>query len=702
MNYRLVIGFLAVSAALSGCKDGSGDTGPIVGRNLFVDGGALSISFPHDVTATEAAARTLRTLDPRYTIQKVRWFFPSRPDKTYNSNPLAHANIDYAHAAGLTGAGQTIAFIDEGFRQGHQEFTGKTISTPGGGFDPGFADHGTNVASIAAGSATVGDIIGVAPGADLQFGSYDSFAHMTAANNQARSLGAIVQNNSWGYDVDYSREAFDDVFRSTGGQNYLASLRELARDTVIVFAASNSESDTRADLMSALPRAMPELERTWITVVNAVPKRRRGRITGADRISAGCFEAAAWCMAADGTWTAASSTSDSSYRFVTGTSMAAPMVSGAVALLAEAFPTLSAEELRARLLASANNKFYRHTGYVAFARGVRHGYNEEYGHGFLDMRAALMPIGGSFMPVRRGARVRVDQPIVATGGMAGNALARRLAEHDVQVVDGMGAGFELPASILTAEAVESSGRDTVMDLVTGSADASIFQAFPDYIEGQQLEIDTGDTRIAVLVPANGSSENIGISVLRDFSEDLPGVSLGLTAMQESDSYVGMRSLVEGDRIGGTHVAATLGLDLPFSDRHGLQLTGTLGVAMPQGDMPAMEMSTVNFNAMGISYAGRDVMSAGDRVSMGVSLPQVVHSGVAKVVLPTARGNGSTRFASLDVPLAPEQRQVDLTMTYAVPVAANAEVSFSAIHTLNEDHISGRRDTGAGIGFALRF
>jgi hypothetical protein len=702
MNRRFVFCVLAAGVALAGCKSGSPEA-RIDGKNLFVTRSALTAFFPHDVTLTEATANTLRTIDPRYTIQKVAWSFKSDPGTVYRSNPLAHANVDYAHAAGLTGAGQTIAFVDEGYLTTHQELTGKTITMPAGIYAPGIDDHGTATTSIAAGTGAVGDMIGVAPGADLQLGSFNSFESMTAATKQAMSVGAIVQNNSWGYDITFSQSNYERVFGSPEGKAYISSLRDLAKGSVIVFSASNIEGNTKADLMSALPSALPELEKSWITVINAVPTFKGSKIKGGKLVSAKCLDAAAWCMAADGTWTAATGTGNADYDFVTGTSMAAPMVSGAVALLAEAFPSLNGKELRARLMASANNSFYKHTGFVAFAPGIKHGYNETYGHGFLDLKAALLPIGGSFMPVTRGKRVRVDQPILRTGGMAGNALSRRLADHDIMVVDGMGAGFDMPASILTSEAVESTSRETVLALMDGSADEAMARAFPSYMAGRQLDLQLGETRVALLVPAGGSAENYGISLQRRVSDDLPGVSLGLTAMQESESYIGMQSMLSGTRIGGAHLAATLGLDMPFSDRHGLRLTGTVGIAQPQGSIPSMDMSSANFNAVGMSYGAKDFLASGDRFTLGLSLPQVVHSGVAKVALPSTRSiGGATQFNSFDVPLTPDARQMDLTFSYSVPVSRNAGLTFSAVRSLNESHISGRSASGAGIGFQFQF
>lgn len=704
MKYGLLVG-IAAALALAGFKaDAEGADGDALAAiNTRVSSAALSAKFPHDVGATEAAAEQLRKQD-RYKLQKFVWSFGNQPRKRYRSNALYHARVDYAHAAGLTGAGQTIAILDNGFRLSHNEFAGKVIDMPGGVNAPGIEHHGTSVASIAAGSATSGSMIGVAPGANLQVGGYDTFGSMVAATNQAKTLGAIVQNNSWGVEVSVSAKNYRDIFSSTGGQNYIDSLRDFAQDGLIVFAASNKSGRKTADLMGALPKVVPELKGSWITAVNGVPTFKGRRITKAQRLSSKCLQASAWCVAADGTYNAAQANSNSSYALVTGTSMAAPTVSGAVALLAEAFPTFTNKELRARLLASANNRFYKHTGSVTFAPGVKHGYNRVWGHGFIDLKAALLPIGGSYMRTKGGAqRVRVDRPILMTGGMAGNAIARSLGDHDMSVVDGLGAGFDMPASMLTAESVTDSGRASALALLTGSASDPMANAFPAFASGQKVDLSVGDTRIALLMPSEGgATSDFGISVLHELTDTAPGLSVGLTAMREADGFVGMESMLSGSKINGTHLAAVVGLTMPLSARHDLRLSGAMGMAMPDGDMPAMDMSTVGFNSVGVTYGVNNLARNGDRMTFGLNLPQVASSGVATVALPTVRSSGKFQPRSLDVGLAPEKRQMDLTFSYAMPVSTRSEISFSAVHSLNDGHVDGRRATGAGIGFQMRF
>ena len=75
------------------------------------------------------------------------------------------------------------------------------------------------------------------------------------------------------------------------------------------------------------------------------------------RISAPCGQTKTYCLAADGNnFAGVAIGSDSTiYQIGTGTSFAAPQVTGAIALLKEAFPNHTAEMLVDRLLATGQN-----------------------------------------------------------------------------------------------------------------------------------------------------------------------------------------------------------------------------------------------------------------------------------------------------------------------------------------------------------
>ena len=80
--------------------------------------------------------------------------------------------------------------------------------------------------------------------------------------------------------------------------------------------------------------------------------------------------------------------------------MGAPQVSGMIALLSQAFPNHTPEQLTDRLLASANNSVhsYRRNYVTTHGASIKHGYHDTWGHGVPDLYAALSPIISSSNP----------------------------------------------------------------------------------------------------------------------------------------------------------------------------------------------------------------------------------------------------------------------------------------------------------------
>ena len=128
------------------------------------------------------------------------------------------------------------------------------------------------------------------------------------------------------------------------------------------------------------------------------------------------------------------------------------MVSGAVAIMAEAFPNLSPSEWTQRLFATANNSWFGYNrcfdwslvtdaslvtkwdvgvggvpgdfwggscggidGYAVYGDGVSHAYNQIYGHGFPDLKKALEPIGYERIKIRDTQYALAASAIIISG-----------------------------------------------------------------------------------------------------------------------------------------------------------------------------------------------------------------------------------------------------------------------------------------------
>ena len=179
-------------------------------------------------------------------------------------------------------------------------------------------------------------------------------------------------------------------------------------------SATNTYAVDDAIITAAMPVFFTQLQEAWITAINIDKTGTSGNYSYA-RKSGKCGQTAQYCLGADGwniTVTAYNNDLGFTPTFIngSGSSYAAPQISGAIALLKEHFPNHSAAQLVDRLLASADNSFLTRDGVVTFGNGVQHGYNDEFGHGMMDIYAALQPITNDML----GLSVYTSNP--ANGG----------------------------------------------------------------------------------------------------------------------------------------------------------------------------------------------------------------------------------------------------------------------------------------------
>ena len=391
-------------------------------------------------------------------------------------NPYDQINLYKAYGYGYSGDGQTIAILDNKFDTNHYAYQGgKTVTTYGTlDDDTTTSYHGNTVASIAAGYLNTGLSTavashGVAFDADLHLSDYTNkglsiyYADYWAnATSDARLNGAIVQNNSWGIDVEYnsatsySSSGLATTFtnqgftsNSTSIDNWINQMNLFQNNGVIVYALSNTSSFSDVDIQAGLPEIYTQLNEAWITAVNV-------DIQGSTytRKSAPCGSTAAYCLGGDG-WkiNGAAYYTDGSYYITAGTqgtSFVAPQISGGVAIMAEAFPNQTPEQWTDRLLASADNSFFTASSTVSFANGITHGYNTEFGHGIMDLYAALRPITSSRMKesilvgknLQDSSRYDLSKSFVSTPKSFGDSLSRHFNNKNAVFHDALYGNFK--------------------------------------------------------------------------------------------------------------------------------------------------------------------------------------------------------------------------------------------------------------------
>ena len=305
------------------------------------------------------------------------------PPKTPTDQPPTDAHLTLTHAydaqdEGFTGAGVVIGVVDSGIMRSHPSLVGRVTqeliyvdpSVNNTGIDD-VVGHGTWVSEIAAGTAFDQFPGGIAPGASLvsariisdkepvDDGSGQGNA-VTAAdaaffaqtlNPALINAGVQVMNNSWGGIYwDTTNASINQAF----GNAYVPFV--VQHGGLVVFAAGNDSQSNPSDI-AALPSLAPtlNLEQGWLVAV-AVDSNNPTQLAS---YSNACGIAMNYCLAAPGDVivldkdTLASTTSPA-YWQVSGTSFAAPQVSGAAALVWQAYPYFNNDLVRQTLLGTAD------------------------------------------------------------------------------------------------------------------------------------------------------------------------------------------------------------------------------------------------------------------------------------------------------------------------------------------------------------
>ncbi len=286
---------------------------------------------------------------------------------------LSITNTYAAHSQGYTGAGVIIGVVDTGIMATNPAVSGRVLTeltyvdpTTNNLSIDDVVGHGTWVSEIAAGAPFAQFPGGIAPGANLvsariiddnagddngstpptQVTSADPLPQVSA---DLITYGAKIMNNSWGGITWSSTDTATTQLFDAAYSTYINSWGGL-----VVFAAGN-DSQANPSTIAALPSLAPDLEKGWLTVVAL----NSNSPTQLDSYSNKCGIAMSYCLAAPGDVIVldkdtTASTTNPSYYIVEGTSLAAPQVSGAAALVWQAYPYFTNDLVRQTLLGTAD------------------------------------------------------------------------------------------------------------------------------------------------------------------------------------------------------------------------------------------------------------------------------------------------------------------------------------------------------------
>lgn len=447
----LLAGLAAVFLTLSACGGGNGGKAPPGGR---------PIQPPPPPPPDDDGGIT--------PVREVVIGFPGllggSPDEERIAREEA-ARVSAMHDRGGTGVGQIVGTIDSGANRDHPDLAGQfahrcamgLCDGTGGSDDDDRSEldrpdhsplydingHGTNVNGVIAAKRDGIGVYGVAY--EARIASYGQDApgpwddgcrdpnedcnglghawgrifdrQLARGVDWMRSLGVGAANNSSTRFLQWSeQEEFTASRLTTIMPESLRAFEAYVRSGgVMVWGAGNGESP-QPSVESVLPKYFPDLEKGWLTVAGL--GYLDGRI---GEYSWHCGVAAAWCIAAPGE--VVTTYRNGLWGFAGGTSIAAPYVTAGLAGLKSLFPNLSYQQLRARILATADRSFP--------------GYSEAvYGQGRLDLDAASRPVGGTNFALGTLATGAVVSTSGASAVLPVGAIERYLGGRSIVVLDG--------------------------------------------------------------------------------------------------------------------------------------------------------------------------------------------------------------------------------------------------------------------------
>ncbi|NCB49212.1 MAG: hypothetical protein EOM53_00825 [Alphaproteobacteria bacterium] len=385
---------------------------------------------------------------------------------------LSQVKASSAYARGYTGYvnGTTtkvkVGVLDDSVSPTHSDLNDNMgsvydISSTGSDVD----SHGVHVAGIIGAEKNDSGMHGVAPNAEILV-AYDITNKNASMYDGVKELvdgGAVAVNMSFGYGCQDDPSCDPSIFYADKvndlnptnptytnfevilGSPGITALQYAQEHNVVLVIAAGNESYPEAGILNAAlltdyfnASSSNDLTNLLISVI---------AVNSSNTISSysnQCGLTKEYCLAAPGD-NVYSTIAGDTYGYKSGTSMATPVVTGAVALMRGAFPYLTAQQVVQILFDTATDL------------GTP-GVDDVYGHGLLNLNAATAPIG----PLSLALSSDLDGKTVALEGSSlqvSNVFSKSVIEalpQTVAVLDDYKRTFDISTQSLISKTGSSA------------------------------------------------------------------------------------------------------------------------------------------------------------------------------------------------------------------------------------------------------
>jgi len=631
-------------------------------------------------------------------------------------DPIGDIGARDAYALGLDGSGVVVAVIDSNIDVTHSELDDQFIANydAAAGGSNGYDDHGTHVAGIIAAENGNGGMHGVAYGASLvgiSIGDSSglSFFSSDLANaiNSAVNDGARIFNNSWSSSTTTSgssssmdsatlrasiANAIDAgaVFIWAAGNDYTANTNLGNYNTSEEAKAALEYDELMGGFVNVVNLRWDEDNSVWEIANSTTGASVPGNTWPDSQI---CGVTMHYCLGAPGTGIT-SSVVGGGYDDFSGTSMAAPTVAGGFAILFQAFPYVETADIMQLMFETATD---------LGAAGV----DEVYGHGMMNLAAALAPVGSSTIPTTTSTDTNVGIEVTETTLVADAPLQAAIAtaasdmvmldDYDrAFVVGDLGVANIQPIAPGSANAVFASVDDDLANLsdfgspITRAA----VNAGALIIIGDRMALPTevGTTEIVLNTVATEESGLAEFRYISSQSEEGWETSRSVGVIVEDDQLFGNKG-TGAYALASSATTVSLGTSAQREISEGITVFGGLGLNRTEVSGADESLVTVSSHftsasgLVGIRMSGLGEDETGE-FAIQLGQDRAILSGDGSITVPVGREeDGVIVFDTVQLDSDTLGINPELMVSYSDSYSEDGSYSFSAAGTEEEAVIS---------------